>query len=181
MISHKKLIIIAIMTAVYILSAFYIFTFGKRIDYATQKDLIDNIRDVTSIIFGVCGAWLALSYPKALLVSADASRLDGEERNIALEKSREEINVLLLFLRSMFISTFILLSTLIIPYAKIVASSIEAIAKHREILLGANLVFLFTLALVQAVIMAMTIRASVLSLQEIHSNISKADFLRNRN
>lgn len=40
--------------------------FGDAVPVSAQRDILETLRTIASIVFGVVGAWIALVYPKAL-------------------------------------------------------------------------------------------------------------------
>lgn len=61
--NKRRAALMILVSAVVLVAGWY---FGRRVILADQLRLLDSIRGVAAIIFGVVGAWIALIYPRAL-------------------------------------------------------------------------------------------------------------------
>lgn len=162
------------------LLAVLFFFVGRDIPFAEQKDFIDNIRDVSSIIFGVCGAWLALSYPKAIGLSKEACSTMGPERNAFINKAENEIAVLKSFVSAMVICTLIITTSLAIPYAKTLILAVSINDKYIPTLRGLNFSIIFFMASIQITILFSALINSLATLKDIDEELGKAKIYKTR-
>ena len=160
--------------------AILFFFVGKRIPFSEQKDFIDNIRDVSSIIFGVCGAWLALSYPKAIGLSKEACSTTGPERNIFINKAENEIIVLKSFVSAMVMCTLIITVSLAMPYIKTLILAIPVHDKYIPILRGLNFSIVFFMASIQIAILFNALINSLTTLKDIDEELGMAKVYKSR-
>ncbi|SPZ37433.1 Uncharacterised protein [Plesiomonas shigelloides] len=77
------------------LGSYYTVTLGMDIAYAKQVSLLSEVRNVSAIIFGVTGAWLALVYPKALASTEMALKAANDA---VYEQAQHDNDVLLGFI-----------------------------------------------------------------------------------
>ena len=177
----KKLIIIFSML-ISVFLAYLIFRSGMSIEYAKQKVLIDDVRNISAIIFGVTGAWLALVYPKAL-ASAKHVISEKEIRLVDIQQAEHDNIVLLGFIKTLLISVVIIMFTLGAPFVKEMLAQISTFLSYREYFRAALFLLLFCICLLQVYLLWGTFNQSRLALLEIKQTIAEArtkhDRLRN--
>lgn len=151
-----------------------VFHVGKSISYEDQSKYIDNIRNVSAIIFGVSGAWLAITYPKALSSAKAAKESAPDKIEISLKIAKEDIDVLMGFVRTMIISIVIVTISLIIPLAKEIFSGINWLMKYRIQVLGTLFLAIASLLIIQVYQLAITLKNTYKALQDIQQNTAQA-------
>lgn len=134
---------------------------------------IDAVRSVSSIIFGVSGAWLALTYPKAILSAQSAivpNSCSENKLNIALQDN----NVLLSLISTMLISTIIIGFSLGIPIIKEILSFCDAIYPYKQYLRALSFYLIFFMSLTQIFLLYKTLKQSGTALRDLRQTISEA-------
>lgn len=150
------------------------FNAGKGISYADQSTYIDNIRNVSAIIFGVSGAWLAITYPKALASARNAKESQPEEIERRLKIAKEDVDVLMGFVRTMITSIVIVTISLAIPLAKEILSGIEWVLRYRPQVLGSLFLTIASLLLIQIYQLVITLKSTYRALRDIQQNTADA-------
>lgn len=169
----KKLLIVVGLVSTIITLALLYFT-GQNINYAVQSKYFDNIRTIASIIFGVTGAWLAITYPKALS-SASAARLaSSENRDAALSRASEDSEVLIGFVKTMIISIIIIAISLTIPFLKEILSMFQWALDIKEHLRGFLYSLLGITTVIQLLLLGLTLKNTYRALKELNSETAEA-------
>lgn len=153
-----------------------VFLAGREMSFSDQSKYIDNARDISAIIFGVCGAWLALSYPKALSLAAAAQVGDVDARRSALEKAIFESGVLIAFVETMAVSIIIISVGLALPYVKAILAYFSIFQTYVSYLRGLSFSLIYALAVLQFVLLLVTLKVTVQSLRDIRQELGRARF-----
>ena len=113
------------------LGSYYTVTLGMDISYAKQASLLSEVRNVSAIIFGVTGAWLALVYPKALASTEMALKAANDA---IYEQAKHDNDVLLGFIKTIITSIVVIAISIGIPFLKEVAAQISFLTEYRNYL-----------------------------------------------
>ncbi|MCG9649316.1 hypothetical protein L1D24_12145 [Vibrio brasiliensis] len=166
----SKLITLAIVLSSVAL-AYFTYKLGMTISYKKQAGLISEIRNVSSIIFGVTGAWLALVYPKAL-ASADLALRAANDA--VYEQAEHDNNVLLEFIRTIIASIVIIALSIAIPFVKEVMTQFAFFMEYRSYLLGTLFLLISILGLVQLYLLFATLKQTKSALKDVKKKIAHA-------
>jgi hypothetical protein len=162
------------------IASYFVIQTGKNLDYLKQVKFLDDIRTISSIIFGVSGAWLALTYPKALL-SADLARKAESNNAVLFEQAKHDNKVLLSFIHTMLISTIIIGVSLIIPFVKEVLSSYLLLHPYKACFRSILFYFLAIMSFTQLLLLIQTLKESKRALKELRGSIAQAQTRAQRN
>lgn len=123
---------------------------GPLIPVATQLDYVDVIRTVASIMFGVAGVWIALTYPYAHQLASDeaSARPFGE---LPHERLIRELS------RSALLSLAVVVVTLLYEFVGLFARLITWLVEHAEWVRGASFAVVALLTIVLMWAMKLTI------------------------
>ena len=170
--SRYALIILASVIAI---AVFYLlFWVGKGVCFQKQYNSFEQIRNISSIIFGVCGAWLAITYPKAV-ASIQINPKPAEKTNDPdLKIASQDVNILLGFVTSMIISIIIIAICLFLPFAKEIAVKCPWFLSHKSNLLGFLFCLLGGVTVLQLYLLGSTLKNSYLALLELKRVAAKA-------
>lgn len=150
---------------------FFTVTVGMDIPYSNQSALLSEIRNVSSIIFGVTGAWLALVYPKALS-SVDLSIKTAKDDDY--KQAENDNNVLLGFIKTIIISIIVIALGVLIPFAKEFLSIIIIPKDIHLYLKGILFYVIVLLALIQFYLLFETFSQTKKALREVKKQLAKA-------
>lgn len=170
---EKKLVAIFAMI-ISIIALWLLFSAGKEISYSIQSKYFDNIRSIASIIFGVTGAWLAITYPKALSSAKKARQASEEEREVALSRASEDSEILIGFVRTMIISIVIISISLAIPFIKEVLAMYQWAIDLNEYFRGALYSILGFISVVQLGLLITTLKNTYRALTDLHRETAEA-------
>lgn len=163
---------------------FFIYKVGMDLAYKTQSKFIDDLKSLSSIIFGVSGAWLAITYPKAIS-SAERANGSSEGRSTNIENATYDSSILLGFVRTMMVSILIISVGLIIPYIKVILIEFDIVIAIKSYLKGALFSVVFTMALIQLYLLIDTLNNTNKALRSLREILSESqtrnDRDRNRN
>jgi len=144
-----------------------LFLVGGQVSFLKQNKIFEEIRNISSIIFGVCGAWLAITYPKAISSVQAAKNSSPEKIDSELEKSSGDVEILMGFVKSMMISIIIISICLALPFGKEVVAKCPWLLGFRENLLGALFCLLGAITLTQLYLLVSTLKNTYLALKEL--------------
>ncbi len=85
------------------------------IKYADYKDLIGALLNVSSIIFAIIGAWIAIIYPRAIGKTFGDFSSDNAFKK-ELRENKKDSNYLSELVEIVLVSAFVLMSILIIQF-----------------------------------------------------------------
>jgi hypothetical protein len=156
------------------IALYLLFIAGENISYQVQSKYFDNIRTIASIIFGVTGAWLAITYPKALTSAAAARLASSESRAEALSRAAEDSKILIGFVKTMIISIVIIAISLLIPFIKEVLSLYLWAVDLTEYFRGALYSLLGVISMVQLGLLGLTLKNTYLALTELNRETAEA-------
>ncbi|QPL50810.1 hypothetical protein [Alteromonas sp. B31-7] len=167
---------IGVIAGVLISIAFTVLLFlaGKSIDYSVQEKYFENIRTVASIIFGVTGAWLAITYPRALSSAIAAKNSDSSERETALKKAVEDSKTLTGFISTMIVSIIIIALSLCIPFIKEILGLFQWSLTAKSYFRGALYVLLGAITVIQLGLLGLTLKHTYGALTDLYANTAKA-------
>jgi len=151
-----------------------LFNAGKEISYAVQSKYFDNVRSIASIIFGVTGAWLAITYPKALSSAREARQATAEGREIALTRASEDSEILIGFVRTMIISIVIISIALAIPFVKEIFAMYQWAIDLKEYFRGILYSTLGLMSVVQLGLLITTLKNTYRALTELNRETAEA-------
>lgn len=174
MTTRKKYSLIILLLIFSIATTYLLFTTGMNITYEKQAAYFDNVRTIASIIFGVTGAWLAISYPKALSSARYANEANSINRKQALLEAEKDIKILTGFIEVMVISIIIIAASLAIPFIKETVSNYQWALDIKEYLRGATYSFLGIISIAQLGLLLMTLKNTYHALTELQNESSKA-------
>jgi hypothetical protein len=159
------------------------FIAGLNVPFKSQIVYFEVIRSVSSIVFGVSGAWLAIMYPKTLGAAKAAKVTSGKDREKAVSEAKDDVNILLGFLKTMIASVGILMFSLAIPFAKEILIIIPNIMTYRELLLGFLYCSIIVLTITQFYLLVITLTNSFKALKEINHALIDSELgnLRDKN
>ena len=113
--------------------AYFLRDYTVRIGYVDYSDVLNALMNVSSIVFAIIGAWVAIVYPQALsrLVS---SSTDNSDRESSLNGASEDANYLSDLIEIVLVSSFVLLCVLSIMVsvpilAEIFSSSVKSLLR----------------------------------------------------
>ncbi|WP_335917557.1 hypothetical protein [Shewanella chilikensis] len=153
---------------------YFLFIAGKNISYEAQSKYFDNVRTIASIIFGVTGAWLAITYPKALSSASAARQASADERVEALNRATEDSKILIGFVRTMIISIVVIAISLSIPFVKEVLALYQWAIDIKEYFRGALYSLLGITSIVQLGLLGLTLKNTYLALTELNRETAEA-------
>jgi hypothetical protein len=174
MTSKVKWSLIIILTLVSVVVLFLLFFAGKNISYSVQSKYFDNVRTIASIIFGVTGAWLAITYPKALASATAARVATAENRDSALARASEDSKILIGFVRTMIVSIIVIAVSLSIPFVKEILSMYNWALDIKEYFRGALYSLLGVTTVVQLMLLGHTLKNTYRALKELNSETAQA-------
>ncbi|OEE98915.1 hypothetical protein A136_19710 [Vibrio crassostreae 9ZC13] len=153
------------------LGSYYAVTLGMNISYAKQASLLSEIRNVSAIIFGVTGAWLALVYPKALASTELALKAANDA---VYEQAQHDNNVLLGFIKTIITSIVVIAISVGIPFVKEVAVQISFLNEYRNYLRGILFFTIVVLAIIQLYLLFATFLQTKSALKDVKGKIAEA-------
>lgn len=174
MAKHGKLFAVVVLIILSILGLLLLFKAGMTIPYETQSSYFDNVRTIASIIFGVTGAWLAVTYPKALHSAKAAKDADSRTRNSALIQATEDTEILIGFVTTMIISIVIIAISLTIPFIKEILSLSQWATNHSGYLRGGMYSLLAVISVVQIGLLVSALKNTYKALTDLHRNTAEA-------
>lgn len=165
-----KLFIAAIVIAV----SYWVFRVGGGIPFAEQWPQVESLREISSIIFGVFGAWIALIYPGKLEeIFKREKKEDRKNDVVAIER-------LLLPMRfTTVILFFLLLFGLFGPFLKQFPWAVANAFYFR----GLSFLLLSVLSILQIVAIVMALFPAGLISQEIRqveADLNRSEALRSK-
>ncbi|WP_408900328.1 hypothetical protein [Photobacterium piscicola] len=160
-----------ILLVTMLLGSYYAVTLGMDISYAKQATLLAEIRNVSAIIFGVTGAWLALIYPKALASSELALKAANDA---VYEQAKHDNDVLLGFIKTIIISIVVIAISVVIPLVKEVAIQISFVTEYRNYLRGILFFTIFVLTIIQLYLLFATFLQTKSALKDVKRKIAEA-------
>jgi len=169
--SYVKIAVAALVSLVVLC---LLFTVGADITYQSQAKYFDNIRSIASIIFGVTGAWLAITYPKALSSADSARQASSENRDRSLAQAREDSDTLIGFVRTMIISIIIIAIALAIPFVKEILSTYQWALDNKVYFRGLLYSLLGVMSVVQLTLLLMTLKNTSQALSELNKSVAEA-------
>jgi len=123
-----------------LLVAVFCYYYGQNVAMKEQMPIFDGLRNTSSIIFGVMGAWLAILHPSSL------KKIFSKEKGSISKEDKKTINLLLL---PIIISTFILLIVLVAPLCVAASRSSHKLIQYVTILRGLSFSLLGCLTILQ--------------------------------
>lgn len=153
----------------------FLFKAGMDITYALQEKYFDGIRSIAAIIFGVSGAWLAITYPKALSSAEQARNTDSDHRKRALADASDDAEVLLGFVHTMIVSIIVIAVSLAIPFAKEALTQWPWALAHKGYFRGSLYAILWVLAVVQLSLLLTTLKSTYKALSELRRHLADAE------
>jgi hypothetical protein len=173
--SRISTMVISLFTSVTIIVVTVImFAAGMDIPYASQGKYFESIQGIAAIIFGVSGAWLAITYPKAMTSADKARNSTPEERKAAILDAGDDTEVLLGFIHTMMVSILIISVSLAVPFIKEGLSQWNWALTHSEYFRGGLYSLLWLLAFVQLSLLYITLRTTNSALRELKRHIAEA-------
>lgn len=174
MTSRVKWLLIVLLSLVSVIVLSLLFLAGKNISYSIQSKYFDNVRTIASIIFGVTGAWLAITYPKALASATAARVATPENRSSALARTTEDSKILIGFVQTMIISIIVIAVSLSIPFVKEILSMYSWALDIREYFRGVLYSLLGVTTVVQLFLLGHTLKNTYHALKELNSETAQA-------
>jgi len=132
--------------------------FGRGVGWQDQERIYQALLQVSAIIFGVMGAWIAILYPKSL---GEILRLDGQES----EQSRRARQLL----NAMKWATGIVAASLLVQLIAPLAKEVQYLESRKVLLRGISMGFLTFLVLIQL----WTLLLSLLPVDHSEEDITK--------
>lgn len=114
--------------------------FGKYIPFKEQMPIYDGLRNTSSIIFAVMGAWIALLYPSKLSKAFGKKAYDDKKDDI------EQINRLF---RPLIYSTMILMVVISMSFFVPLIKQINYLHQYKEIFRSLSFAIIGSLTFVQ--------------------------------
>ena len=134
---HFFFILLALLA---IAIGYFFYIFGGNVTYAEQWPIYEGLRNTSSIIFAVMGAWLAILYPSKLAMIFE--KKDGIYKINEIQEVRRLIAPLIY---STLVLAFVMIVALITPIAK----QFEYVIIHKKTFQGISFVTLGLLTLIQ--------------------------------
>ncbi|EPG0609875.1 hypothetical protein ACSW0I_003242 [Vibrio fluvialis] len=141
-----------------------------NISYAKQASLLSDIRNVSSIIFGVTGAWLALIYPKALASTELALKAAND---VVYEQAQHDNDVLLGFIKTIITSIVVIAISIVIPFVKEIAVQISFFIEYRNYIRGILFFTIVVLAIIQLYLLFATFLQTKSALKDVKRKIAE--------
>lgn len=114
------------------------FFYGSNVSYAEQKDLYEALRNMSAIIFGIMGAWIAVLHPNLLTHPIDQKKIQETD----LPDSRHLI-------APMIYAAFSLAVVLMIGIIKPIATQSSFIMGNANVIRGLSFAVVGSLTLLQ--------------------------------
>lgn len=152
--------------------AVLVFNIGPNIPFERQTVYLDRITSISSIIFGVTGAWLAIMYPKALLSST--AFLENPTEAKLKKLAFQDTKLILNFIHTMVVALTTLIVAILIPFAKDFLSSFPILLEYKGIFRGGLLFLIFILSTAQIVLLIVTLISTKDAIKEIEEKVGKA-------
>lgn len=171
---RTKWLLIILVCLISIVVLCLLFIAGKNISYEVQSKYFDNVRTIASIIFGVTGAWLAITYPKALTSASAARQASPEDRTEALNRATEDSKILIGFVRTMIISIVVIAISLSVPFVKEVLALYQWAIDIKEYFRGTLYSLLGITSIVQLGLLGLTLKNTYLALTELNRETAEA-------
>lgn len=149
---------------------------GMDIAYSSQEKYLSSIKDIATIIFGVTGAWLAISYPKALISanSAELQKYNKEKNEQVLKDALNDRVILIGFIEAMRLAIIILGVSLLIPFSADLFKGSQTLIHNKEIVRGILFCTLVCSTVALLSILLSTLRNVQRALEEINNKNAKA-------
>lgn len=167
---NSKLSRFCLLVAAFLCS-YYAVALGMNISYGKQADLLSEVRNISAIVFGVTGAWLALVYPKALTSTEQALKNTDDA---AYEQARYDNSVLLSFVKTIITSIIIIAVSVGIVFAKEIAVNVDFIIEHRKYFRGVLFFIIVVLVIVQMRVLIVMFLQTRLALKDVERKIAEA-------
>ena len=113
---------------------------GGKIPFKDQMPIYDGLRNTSSIIFAVMGAWIALLYPSML------SKAFGKQ---PYEQKTSDIDDIKKLFRPLVYSTIILMIVIVMSFIVPLAKQINALVTYKEIFRTISFTIISTLSCMQ--------------------------------
>ena len=113
---------------------------GKHIPFKEQMPIYDGLRNTSSIIFAVMGAWIALLYPSKLSKAFGKTPYDEKKDDI------EQINRLF---RPLIYSTVILMVVISMSFVVPLAKQISYLIEYKEVFRSLSFTIIGSLTFIQ--------------------------------
>lgn len=135
----KKIILTVLQVIVLLLVLWGSYYYGRNISMEQQLSLYDSLKNISAIIFGIIGAWIAVVYPEALQNLLDFS---SHDRSVSQTFSK--------LLIVMSVSSLVLISSLMLEFVIPIARQVAFFVSYQNIFRGISYSFLAISTLVQA-------------------------------
>jgi len=153
----------------------FLFKAGMDVPYSSQQKYFDSIRSIAAIIFGVSGAWLAITYPKALMSAEKARSADASSRKDSIQDAQDDAEVLLGFINTMIVSILIIAISLSVPFVKEALSQFSWAVENRGWFRGSLYALIWILAVSQLSLLYVTLRSTSRALGELRRHMADAE------
>lgn len=112
----------------FLFNAFLSFKWGGSITIESQTSSVEILQNISSVIFGVMGAWIAIVYPEALSGILKWQNTDNDKQVLAVQKILMPIKI----------ATFVLIYTLLFFWLSPIVSRIEFFLNNKEFFRSLN-------------------------------------------
>lgn len=143
------------------------FWVGRAIPVSSQHEILDPLRAIASIVFGVVGAWIALVYPRAL-----EELLTKNEPTNAQEENLSRL------LRPLYYSTVVLALALAFDFVSPVIRHFGFAAGHTALLRRLSFCLIAGLTLLQFWALALTLGPADAIREELKRLRQRNEFIR---
>lgn len=110
------------------LLTFFMSGYTEKIHYKDYKDALSALINISSIIFAIIGAWIAIIYPKSIARTFNPS--DPIEK---LKENEEDADYLSMLIRIVLISAFVLMSVLLMQILFPILRSVDYLSIDKDV------------------------------------------------
>jgi phosphotransferase system glucose/maltose/N-acetylglucosamine-specific IIC component len=141
MLMKKSLTTVLTISILVVLSVFF-YNYGRNVPIQKQISLYESLRNTSSIIFGVMGAWMAIIYPDTLSTIIRNKKDSTPEDRRKLQEMGKVLSPLIY-------STIILIVVLLVGITEPLLKQIPILMSHSKIIRGLSYSLISLLTILQ--------------------------------
>ncbi len=154
-----------LLLILFILNFFLSYKYGGNVSLHSQLENIDRLQNISSVIFGVMGAWIALIYPESL------NQILNWNNKLVLAN----VSAIKRILLPIKCATIVILYVLLFNWISPVLVQLEILKSHKEFALACN----FFLVGSSCILLFVAILFSFAPIDHVEAQIFKKSGIRN--
>lgn len=168
MMIHKNILKLNVILAIALISISFLVgcVYGNGISLKVQLGLYKTLREISSIIFAVIGAWIAIIFPGALTKIF--------KKGISIEDKSKEVLRVKLLIQPMILSTISIIISVFIEFSSPIIKSIKFFTDIKGILLSFSYGLLASLFLLEVWCLIMALIPTQIIIDDLTLEIDKS-------